>query len=154
MALETEVLIEQAAITVDTDLNEISRIAEWYEQFNRHPLSQDLWLEGQIALIEGFTNAVRHAHRHLKHTTPIEINGQFSQAFFQLCIWDCGSPFDFESNLATHSQIISSPDFDPYTREAHWGSIIMLKLRTQCGWQISYQHLQNLRNCLCLVKTL
>jgi serine/threonine-protein kinase RsbW len=152
MALETRPLIEQASLIVETDLNEMTRVIQWFDQFNRPPLSYDSWLEGQLALIEGFTNAVRHAHRHLHTTTPIELDGQFSSKVFQLRIWDCGNPFDFEANLSKIDRLTSEPDFDPYIRETQWGSLILLKLRTQCGWQISYHHQPNLRNCLQLEK--
>lgn len=153
MALETKPLIEKASLTVTSDLNEITRVIQWFDQFNRSPLSYDLWLEGQLALAEGFTNAVRHAHRHLHATTPIELEGQFSSQFFQLRIWDCGHLFDFEENLTKLSDLLGSASFDPYLRETQWGSVIMLRLRTQYGWQISYSHQPDSKNCLHLEKS-
>ena len=152
MLLDSQPYAQSSVLTVNTDLNEVSRVIEWYEQFKSAALTDDLWLQGQIALIEGFTNAVRHAHRHLQSTTPIEIDGNLSAQCLRLCIWDCGKPFDFEENLAALHQIARSSEFNPSIRETEWGSVIMLKLRTQHNWQISYQPEQNLRNCLSFIK--
>jgi serine/threonine-protein kinase RsbW len=154
MTLETESLIRQASLNVETDLDEMTPVVEWFDQFNRPPLTHRLWLEGQMALIEGFTNAVRHAHRHLNATTPIEFEAEISPQCFRLCIWDQGKPFDFEEKLKNLKQLINSPDFDPFTYETRWGGIIMLKLRTEYDWHISYSHQSDDRNCLRIEKDL
>ncbi len=154
MVLDLHSSVQSSTLTVGTDLNEVSRVIAWYEQFKNGSLNSDLWLQGQIALVEGFTNAVRHAHRHLHVTTPIEIDGLLSTQCLRLCIWDHGKPFDFEENLASISLKTHGPEFNPFIRETEWGSIILLKLRNQHNWQISYQHERNLRNCLSFEKCL
>ncbi|MGB8698357.1 MAG: ATP-binding protein [Thermosynechococcaceae cyanobacterium] len=154
MALETGFFIQRSELRVETDLDVMSRVVKWFDQFDRPPLTHRLWLEAQIALIEGFTNAVRHAHQHLHETTPIELDVQVSPQFFQLCIWDQGNPFDFELKLQRLHHLINSPDFDPFTHETRWGGIMFLKLRLNYGWHISYDRPMVDRNCLRVEKLL
>jgi serine/threonine-protein kinase RsbW len=151
--MNSEALPLTSCLKVTSDLDLISTVAEWFEQFNQPPVPPRLWQEGQIALIEGFTNAVRHAHQHLSPTTPVEIDAKISSETLQISIWDQGDAYDIEFAFAQISQLIHEPNFDPLEREAQWGSIMLLKLRDEYRWQILYQR-QNERNCLHIAKTL
>jgi serine/threonine-protein kinase RsbW len=151
--MNIEVLTQTSSLKVNSDLDLMTAVAEWFEQFNRPPIDPRLWQEGQIALIEGFTNAVRHAHQHLSPTTPVEIAAELSAQALQISIWDRGVPYDIELAFEQISQLINNPDFDPLEREAQWGSIMLLKLRDEYGWQIGYQRQQD-KNCLRIAKAL
>jgi serine/threonine-protein kinase RsbW len=153
MLMNAEALIQTSSLTVNSDLDLMTAVAEWFEQFNHSPIDPRLWQEGQIALIEGFTNAVRHAHQHLSTTTPVEITAELSAQALQISIWDRGAAYDIEFAFEQISQLINNPDFDPLEREAQWGSIMLLKLRDEYGWQIAYQRQQD-KNCLRIAKAL
>lgn len=146
--------MNQSSLMVNTDLKRLTEVVAWFEQFNCLPLTRQLWLEAQLALVEGFTNAVRHAHQNLPATTPIKLDAHITPEFFQLRIWDHGAAFDFEKNLTAIRQITHHPDFEPLSREAHWGSILLLKLTTEQGWLISYDRMDNDRNCLKIEKAI
>ncbi len=87
-------------LQVKTDLNDLSQVIEWINQWKPSALSETEWLQCQIALAEGFTNAVRHAHRALPATTPIEIALNLYPSHLEICIWDQGEPFDLIATLA------------------------------------------------------
>jgi serine/threonine-protein kinase RsbW len=151
--MNTEALPQASCLKVKSDLDLMTTVAEWFEQFNHPPITPRLWQEGQIALIEGFTNAVRHAHQHLSPNTPVEIAAEISSEALQISIWDRGEAYDIEIAFEQLSLLISHSDFDPLEREAQWGSIMLLKLRNEYGWQILYQRQQN-KNCLRIAKAL
>ncbi len=154
MSADIKSLVEPASLTVETDIEKLSEVVAWFEQFNRPPLSHRLWLEGQIALVEGFTNVVRHAHQDLAASTPITVEVQVSPDCFRLWIWDQGQAFDFDHSLKVVHELTSDPDFEPLSRELQWGTIILLKLITQEGWNISYDRPSSDRNCLKIEKGL
>ncbi|AUT01470.1 serine/threonine protein kinase [Nostoc sp. CENA543] len=149
-----DVLIHDSILQLASDLDAISTIVEWFEQFNHTPVTHQLWLEAQTAVIEGFTNAVRHAHCYLNPETPVDINVQISEELFHVCIWDQGDIFDFELALENFHREVSDRAFNPLVHESHWGCIFLLKLRKEYGWTISYTRESGDRNCLSLKKPL
>ena len=54
--------IKKSRLQVETELNAVPKVLQWFEEFNNLLLPQKFYGECQLALIEGFTNAVRHAH--------------------------------------------------------------------------------------------
>lgn len=87
------------SLTLNSDLNELGTLLEW---FNRHrpprfPLEE--WLKLELALAEGFTNAVRHAHRDYPKETPIRVELSVGQTMIELKIWDRGQGFDLMAHL-------------------------------------------------------
>jgi serine/threonine-protein kinase RsbW len=131
---EEQKLIRQDYIQVITSLNGMDQVLQWFKQFNRFPLKDELWMQAQIALIEGFTNAVQHAHRNLPSSTPIGLSVKVFSHKLEISIWDQGPAFDLEA-LFTH---IEQHHHDPLEREAHWGGILIKKLRDQHDWKIRY----------------
>ncbi|NJM76691.1 MAG: anti-sigma regulatory factor [Acaryochloridaceae cyanobacterium RU_4_10] len=128
-------------------------VTEWFEQFNCPPLTPLLWQQGQIALLEGFTNAVLHAHHNLSPITPIEFVVEISPKIFKISIWDRGNEYDIGITFQHLSQHLSNPDFNPLERESQWGSIMLLKLINEYDWQIRYIREAD-RNCLYIEKAL
>ena len=86
-------------LTVNSDLNAVERILEWYGQLQDLPIPQQVWQLGQIALVEAFTNVVRHAHKGLSKSTPVELEITVSNHRLDMKIWDYGQPFDLEAKL-------------------------------------------------------
>jgi serine/threonine-protein kinase RsbW len=144
-------LIREAHIQVKTDLDEVDRVMQWFELFNQPPLPCDLWMQGKLALMEGLTNVIRHAHKPLPPSTPIDLAVKLFSNQLQISIWDEGSPFDFEALLESVDRQFSHP----LEREAHWGGVLMRRLREKHHWTIHYRCPDNPathRNCLCIQK--
>jgi serine/threonine-protein kinase RsbW len=152
--MEADLLIHNSNLQVASDFDAMAAVLEWFDQFNCSFLPQQLRIEAQTALIEGFTNAVRHAHSHLSPETCIDLEIQISREYFQIRIWDQGATFDLEATLEALKQEISDRSFNPLNRERHWGCIFLLKLRTEYDWIIRYTRENYNRNCLLLRKKL
>lgn len=101
------------------------------------------WEQCRIALAEGFTNAVRHAHRYLPRQTPIELEAHCTPHSLTLCIWDRGQPFDLEGYLQ---------DLPPGSQEAEGGR--GLRLLYQISDDLQYARSHDQRNCLRVTKQL
>ncbi|MEG4110804.1 MULTISPECIES: ATP-binding protein [unclassified Microcoleus] len=62
-------------------------------------LPNEVWWNLQLALAEGFTNAVRHAHKNLPAETPVQLEIRVFNGRWELKVWDCGPCFDFDAKL-------------------------------------------------------
>lgn len=143
-----EDVIYRDRLIVQSDLHTIAQILRWFESFRQPPLSQQVWLQAQIALVEAFTNAVRHAHANLPMQTSIKIEAGLYREHLEIKVWDQGLPFDLEQLLNQVEQ-----DYpDPLEHSEHWGGSLFKKLRNEHQWQIEYQCLRAGQNCLWLVK--
>ena len=141
------ILIYESHLEILTNLNEINRVLEWFEKFESNNLAADMVWKVRIALIEGFTNAVRHAHKNKPESTPIIIDGLLFSEQLEIRIWDCGEEFDLAKLISTVEETYPEPE----EHDAHWGGTIFRKLSLEHGWTIQYQCLKNLisdRNCL------
>jgi serine/threonine-protein kinase RsbW len=154
MSVDSNPRTHTIRLTVETDLEKLTDVVAWFEQFKQPSISPQIWLEGQIAVVEGFTNVVRHAHQHLPPSTPIVLEVEVSSQALKIWIWDQGQAFDFDRNQEAMRQLTSDTDFEPLERDAHWGSILLLKLRAERGWRISYDRPTSYQNCLKLEKKL
>jgi serine/threonine-protein kinase RsbW len=150
--MDTNLLLQNYRLQVASDLDAMTTVVEWFAQFNNTQIPVQIWLEGQTALLEGFTNVVRHAHRHLSTETPVDLEVQISADFLQIRIWDQGAFFDLEAALDKFNQETSDSAFNPLDHEYQWGCIFFLKLRKEYGWTISYFPEIDHRNCLLLHK--
>ncbi len=137
-------------LAVNSDLDEIETVLSWFEQLSDPAVPSELWMQAQLALVEGFTNAVRHAHADLDPPPPVQLSVQVSSQGFCVQILDQGAPFDFEAALAAVEQAMEASDHDPLAREAHWGLVMVLKLRSAYGWTISHRRIDGATNCLSL----
>ncbi|BAB73983.1 ATP-binding protein [Anabaena sp. FACHB-709] len=154
MSPHTDSQTHHSTLQVASDWDAVATVVEWFEKFNCKQLPYQIWIEGQTALIEGFTNAVRHAHKHLNPQTPVELAVTLDPQYFQICIWDQGDIFNFEAALEKLSEKTNDQAFNPLDHEAHWGCIFFLKLRRDYAWTVSYNRELAGRNCLFLKKNL
>lgn len=148
---EDQKIIHQGYLQTETDLDAIDQVLQWFEQFNREELGAELWMQAKIVLIEGFTNAVRHAHRDLPKSTPIELEATLLTHRLEIRIWDQGKAFDLKELLDTVEQRYP----DPLEHDAHWGGTIMKKLTDKYCWKIHYfcpANSETERNCLWMQK--
>lgn len=101
-----------------------------------------IWMQSQAALVEGFTNAVRHAHHHLANDTPIDIEVRLDRGVIELRIWDRGNEFDLKAFMQTQ------PDRVEVEAEGGRGLKLMIKIADR----LEYIRLDDQRNCLYVIK--
>lgn len=93
------VILKQSRYQTKTDPKALKGVLNWFDSFRNGSIPQDVWLQCQLALIEGFTNAVRHAHSGLPDDTPIELEITTTPDYLDIKIWDQGPGFDFQAML-------------------------------------------------------
>jgi serine/threonine-protein kinase RsbW len=137
-------IVQQDHLTVKSELSLLNNVKEWFEQFCLQHLSQLGWSKTQLdrlnlALAEGFTNAVRHAHHALPPETTIEINIYLWIDRLEIRIWDYGKPFDPDA--------IAEPV--PGTLQVGgYGWFLLRRLADR----VVYERGADGRNCLLIVK--
>jgi serine/threonine-protein kinase RsbW len=101
MAASVDVLAQQRiSLQVTSDLESLEAVLLWFDQL-RHPgIAEVIWLQCRIALAEGFTNAVRHAHRQQPRDTPIDLQADRFDDRLEMRIWDRGVAFDLLAYIA------------------------------------------------------
>jgi serine/threonine-protein kinase RsbW len=127
---------------VDSDLKSLDSVLKYFEQFKLAGIPQKDWLHCQLALAEGFTNAVRHAHRHLPPEIPIEIEIEITRSQMEIRIWDRGSAFDLEDFIEKNA-------YHDYSFSGHGQGLPILQ---KIADQLSYTRSEDQRNCLLIIK--
>lgn len=125
-----------------TRLQDLNRVLQWFETFNEPHVPQDVWFQCQSALAEGFTNAVRHAHRSRGPETPISLMVELGENYLKLCIWDWGQWFDMRAAIARLPQEVDC------TAAGGRG----LQIMDRVADTLSYECEADGRNCLTLLK--
>lgn len=92
-------MLEKARLSVQSHLEELVAVQQWFRVLISRLAIDNPWINDQfdqlnLALAEGFTNAVRHAHADLPGSTPIEIELMMQPEQIEICIFDQGEPFD------------------------------------------------------------
>ncbi len=134
----------RSRLQVATSLQALTELLDWFETFKNNPLPEPVWIQCQLAVVEGFTNAVRHAHRSLTPETPIELELTILPTEVQICIWDYGPFFDLEAFLAQRPLEVD------HDAEGGRGLLLMQQLSDT----LSYTRTSDSRNCLCIKKQL
>lgn len=129
-------------IHVKTDLSELSRILEWFQGLTQESVTEEDWMQCQIAMAEGFTNAVRHAHQSLPQQTNIEIDFDFYPNHVEMRIWDYGPPFGLAERIDQYATTVDE--------EAASGRGLMLLQKIAS--ELRYMRMDEQRNCLLLIK--
>jgi serine/threonine-protein kinase RsbW len=137
-------------------------LLDWFEQ--HHPAWVDplLWIQAQTALVEGFTNAVRHAHAALTAPPAVVVALEVTAEHLQLRLRDQGPPFDITpawssqgSPMGELPAAVGEPALPELPlREAHWGLVMLARLRRDFGWSISYDPLPEGGNILILARSM
>jgi serine/threonine-protein kinase RsbW len=91
--------LQKFSLQLNTDINAVAQVLSWLEQLDPLPVPEAVLPQCKLAVVEGFTNAVRHAHKNLPRETPIEIEITVFNERLEIKIWDCGKPFDFQAKL-------------------------------------------------------
>jgi serine/threonine-protein kinase RsbW len=127
-----------------SDIKVLTRVQEWFKQFCLDYGCPSGWLCQQLyplnlALAEGFSNAVRHAHHGLPVDTTIDITLALWEDRIEIRIWDRGQPFNPDT--------LEEPK--PGTlRQGGYGWFLLRRLSDQ----VAYQRYPDERNCLVIIK--
>lgn len=132
----------KAQLQVSSNLGENDKVLSWFEQLHQTPIPKTVWLQCELALTEGFTNAVRYAHRYLPPETFIDIEVTMFSDHAEIRIWDYGQTFDLAGWYKQHSNIN-----DIWADHGRG-----IKLMYAIADQISYTRTSDQRNCLLIVK--
>jgi serine/threonine-protein kinase RsbW len=131
---------------VKSDLTVQAQVQQWFEQFySNHIPRKDNSLHQfhrlNLALAEGFSNAVRHAHYELPTETPIEIELAIRGKQIEIRIWDRGKPFNPED--------VQEP-LPGTLCEGGYGWFLLRRLADR----VVYERCQDGRNCLLIVSSI
>lgn len=138
-------MLEQNHLAVQSDLKFLNQVQQWFEDFCLQNTSQLSWSETELyrlnlALAEGFTNAVRHAHYALPPETTIDIDLTLWGDRLEIRIWDQGQPFNPDS--------LEEPQ--PGTlQEGGYGWFLLRRLADK----VVYERAADGRNCLLIIKS-
>ncbi|BAS57847.1 MULTISPECIES: ATP-binding protein [Leptolyngbya] len=136
-------MFQQDHLSVSSNLTVLNHVQKWFERFwfqhdPHFPRRENQLHRLNLALAEGFTNAVRHAHSGLSNETQIDIQVALHDDRMEIEIWDWGQPFDPNN--------IREPQ--PGTlQEGGYGWFLLRRLADE----VSYNR-QGQRNCLKIVK--
>jgi serine/threonine-protein kinase RsbW len=144
--MQHETPLKQSSLQVETDLNAVQKVLQWFEELTSPLLPSQFQSQSQLAFVEGFTNAVRHAHQHLPQTTPIELEVKVFADYLEMRIWDRGEPFDFQAKL--QESLCHIENSNPLDQEGGRGLIFIHQLMDE----VSYMRLPDQRNCLLMRK--
>jgi serine/threonine-protein kinase RsbW len=138
-----DVIQQRERLVVPSHLAALNPIQAWFRQFCLQNEERYPWLAHQcdrlnLALAEGFTNAVRHAHRGLPPETPIEIGLTLHEDWIEIRIWDHGRPFNPDE--------LKEPQ--PGTLQSGGYGWFLLRRLTD---RVAYDRYIDGRNCLQLV---
>ena len=128
-------------LQVETDLDAVDQVLEWFDQFNQAPVPGGVWMACQLALVEGFTNAVRHAHKGQPNDLLIDLEVQIFDDRIEIQIWDQGIPFDLHQHLQMMPPLNSDKD-----------SSRGLRLMAKIAVMLDYSREPDGRNRLLLVR--
>jgi len=150
-------MLERDRLTVSSYLEELASVQQWFRALISRLAEKNPWIDDQfdqlnLALAEGFTNAVRHAHADLPSDTPIEIELVLQPERIEICIFDQGAPFDPDSLREPKPGAL---------REGGYGWFLLRRLADQVTYNrtaitssvTADSDLNNQRNCLRIVKT-
>lgn len=130
-----------ASLQVPTDIAALQKVLAWFSTLERPDVPQTVWWQCQSALAEGFTNAVRHAHRDQSSETPIMIQAEIGETSVTLRVWDFGYWFNLQEAMA------GLPEQNFRTGGGRGLQILM-----RVADHLSYDRQDDGRNCLTVVK--
>ena len=135
-------ILHKIKIEVPSDLQELDKVLLEFNQIYRDFIPCRDWLQCRLALAEGFTNAVRHAHKNIPQETIVAIEVVLRQEYLEIKIWDWGSAFDLQSFIISKAR-----------QHRGWlGSGRGIPLLNKIADRLDYLRVNGDRNCLLIVK--
>ncbi len=142
MFLTNETLLHTDEFLTETRSSAVLEVLDWFIQCKPVQASEEVWLACQTALMEGFDNAVRHAHKHLPSETPIVIKIAVHQQAVNIQIWDQGHPTNFDALLQNTPKTVN------ITAESGRGLMLMQHIADR----LTYERTPDQKNCLSIVR--
>lgn len=165
-------------LTVSSRLDSLTTVQQWFENllncFSDSVSAPSMWVDEvfdqlNLALAEGFTNAVRHAHANLPSNTPIVLECWVQLHRLEIRIFDQGEPFDPDSLVEPQPGTLREGGYgwfllrrlvDEVTYERAQSEFLMSRLFDAQSIHSIDAHvtpsradIQRICNCLKLVKT-
>ena len=135
-------VLQSITIEVKSDLQELDRVLLEFDRIDRNSIPPRDWLQCRLALAEGFTNAVRHAHKDLSSDLLIKIEVLLRSSAMEIRIWDCGAAFDLHGFIAEMSK-----------KHADWlASGRGIPILNKISHHLDYYRTEEQQNCLVIVK--
>lgn len=135
-------VLREISFKVNSDLKALDEVLGYFDQLNQAWIPKKDWLHCQLALAEGFTNAVRHAHKDISGDIFVEIEIKLRSDSLEMRIWDFGPFFDLQAFLEANA--------DKDNRFAGHGQ--GLPILQKISAQLSYECKNDERNCLLIIK--
>jgi serine/threonine-protein kinase RsbW len=132
----------KSTFKVKGNLQALDQLLHYFDRLYQPWIPKKDWLQCQLAMAEGFTNAVRHAHKNLPPEIPIEVEIILTQQTVEMRIWDSGPYFDLDGFL---KRVTARNDRLSGNGQ---GLIILQKIAAH----LSYTRTNDDRNCLLIVK--
>jgi serine/threonine-protein kinase RsbW len=135
---------KKAHLKVTSQLDVVAQVQRWFRETCCSLEGESSWVGSHsdrlaLALTEGFTNAVRHAHAHLPPETGIDIDLALDTNQVEIRIWDYGDPFNPE--------LLPEPQPGELL-ESGYGWFLLRRLADK----VTYYRSKDGRNCLSIVK--
>ena len=129
-------------IEVPSDLNALNQVLFQFNQIHEDFIPFRDWLQCRLAVAEGFTNAVKHAHKNLSINISITIEVKLNKAAMEIKIWDHGAAFDLDNYIAETSR-----------QNQHWlASGRGIPILNKISDRLEYYRTENQQNCLVIIK--
>lgn len=135
-------ILRSIKIEAPSDLKALDQVLSQFNQIYQNSIPFRDWLQCRLALAEGFTNAVRHAHKNLPPEIPIEIEVQLQETAIEIKIWDHGSAFDLHGFITETAR-----------KHEDWlGSGRGIPILNKISNRLDYFRTEKQQNCLLIVK--
>ncbi|HIK46839.1 MAG TPA: ATP-binding protein [Leptolyngbyaceae cyanobacterium M65_K2018_010] len=136
--------LRQEQLEVTSRLDLVSQVQHWFHGVCSSLDEDFAWIRPysdrlELALTEGFTNAVRHAHAHLPADTVIQIDLALALDQVEIRIWDQGHAFD--------PQLLPEPQPGELL-DSGYGWFLLRRLADQ----VTYKRHRDGRNCLSIIQ--
>jgi serine/threonine-protein kinase RsbW len=97
--------LTKITMRVNTDIKAVTQVLLWVEQLQHlQTIPEAVLQQSKLMAIEGFTNAVHHAHKNLSSETPIDLAIAVFNERLEIQIWDWGEAFDLQTKLQEELQ--------------------------------------------------
>jgi serine/threonine-protein kinase RsbW len=144
-------LPQTTQLQVPSSLDALANVLSWFDQLYQSFIPKSAWIRCQLALAEGFTNAVRHAHKGRSSDLYIDLEVTILERQIEIRIWDFGEPFDLVKKIKDILAKTKDKSTDINSLSCGGGGRGLL-LMSDIGDYLSYEHGEDGRNCLLIIK--
>ncbi len=135
-------VLRNVSIEIPSDLQSLDRLLSQFNEIYQDFIPERDWLRCRLALAEGFTNAVRHAHKNLPPETTIRVEVLLSKNKIEMKIWDRGDAFDLRGFIEETAR-----------RQDGWlNSGRGVPLLNKIADKLEYYRIGKQHNCLLIIK--